>query len=224
MVSEWKTKMDLIGTKLDNKLVLDAGCGEGYNAKYFSPLAKEIYAIDILQSNIDIAMEKYPAENIHFMQNNVENTTFADSTFDVIYCCWLVEHLKHPMMFIKEMFRILKPEGALILWTPNVKNASGIVTKVIPFKWQVKIYNKLMGKEGDHYRSYLRANSVSKLDRLTKGMFKRMVLDRFDSDEYVQKSTILYGLWSVKHRLFDNRLLRWMFSGFYIEYKSMKDE
>jgi ubiquinone/menaquinone biosynthesis C-methylase UbiE len=224
---EWKRKMDLIESKIKNKIVLDAGCGTGGAINYFSNFCKEIYGIDISRENIEKAKEKYKNKNLFFQVDNVEKISFDESTFDVVYSRWVIEHLKNPKKFIDETYRILKPGGVLILWVPNVKNPIGVLTKMIPFAMQIKIKGMLERKtieDVEHYKCYYRANSVSRLDQLVKNEFKRGYVERFDTPDYFIYHKILFCIWLLFHKLSDNKLLNWSFSSFYVEYISLKKD
>lgn len=53
---------------------------------------------------------------------NVQGLPFEDSTFDLVTCTEVIEHLEHYRYTIREMFRVLKPGGTLVLTTPNILN------------------------------------------------------------------------------------------------------
>ena len=60
---------------------------------------------------------------------NVETTPLPveDETFDYVLCCEVLEHMEQdPMFMLSEINRVLKPEGTLILTTPNVVSSRGI--------------------------------------------------------------------------------------------------
>src|SRR5262249_9205652 len=66
-----------------------------------------------------------------FKQFNVEVDTFpyADASFDVILSCEIIEHLLcNPIHMLVECHRVLKPEGLLILTTPNVLRLSNVLS------------------------------------------------------------------------------------------------
>ena len=51
---------------------------------------------------------------------DAQHMPFKDNTFDEIYSSHLIEHLPHPLKFLKECHRVLKPGGTLRLWCPNI--------------------------------------------------------------------------------------------------------
>lgn len=68
--------------------------------------------------------EKEPAWiTMGFHQFNVETDRFPyeDASFDVLLFCEIIEHLQtDPLQVMKEIKRVLKPDGILVLTTPNV--------------------------------------------------------------------------------------------------------
>lgn len=219
-VNNWKRKMDLTEDKLKNKVVLDAGCGSGYTTNYFSQFTKEINGIDISKEDIEEARNMYNARNLFFKVGSVEQIPFKDSTFDVVYSHWVIEHLKKPQKIIDEAYRVLKPRGIFILWVQNVKNIMGFLTKIISLSLKVQVLKILLQRnEVSHHKCYYRANSVQRLDKLCKGKFKRIYLERFDDVGYCRNFRILSYLWLPRHKLSNNKLLNWTHPHFYVEYK-----
>ncbi|CAN2040297.1 Methyltransferase type 11 domain-containing protein [Candidatus Magnetomoraceae bacterium gMMP-15] len=50
---------------------------------------------------------------------NAENFCFASKVFDTIIAGEFIEHLENPIQFLRDCYNILKPDGSLILSTPN---------------------------------------------------------------------------------------------------------
>lgn len=213
--------MDLMNIRLINKIVLDAGCGEGDKTVFFSKITKKIYGIDINGNSIKKAKQECNSNNVSFYIGSVEQMPFKDSVFNVVYSAWVIEHLKNPKKFINEVFRILKEEGIFILWVPNLKCITGFLAKYIPLPLKVQLLKILTRKsEASRHKCYYRANSVCMLDRMCKNKFNRIYLKRFDDGGYVMNFRILTYLWYLKHRFITKiKLLKWMQQEFYVEFK-----
>ena len=53
---------------------------------------------------------------------NIEPLPFADASFDLVTCTEVIEHLEHYRETLREMHRVLKPAGKLVVTTPNILN------------------------------------------------------------------------------------------------------
>jgi len=103
------------------KVVLDAGCGEGYGAHLLAEVAQKVIGADIDPSAIDWARVNYPDSNIEFVQTELTRTHLPSQTFDLICSSQVIEHIKNQTHFVAEMKRLLKPGGVLIIATPNLE-------------------------------------------------------------------------------------------------------
>lgn len=101
------------------KFVLDAGCGWGYGADYLSCDAQRVIGIDYSKRCIDSAKRRYRRGNIEFICSDLLNVPFSNNTFDVICSFQTIEHIKSYERYLIELKRLLKPDGLLILSTPN---------------------------------------------------------------------------------------------------------
>ncbi|MFL2573147.1 MAG: class I SAM-dependent methyltransferase [Flavobacteriales bacterium] len=104
--------------KIVNGTVLEIGCGEGYGIselakfsnKYIGVDKFDTFISDDLRNNYDIVFHKM---EIPPLKNIEENSVDFVVTFQVI------EHIQDDNYFLKEIFRVLKPGGKLLLTTPN---------------------------------------------------------------------------------------------------------
>ena len=103
-------------------IVLDAGCGAGYGAYHLLKAgAHTVVGIDISEEAVNYCRNNYLDKGISFEERSVLNTEFQSRSFDTIVSFEVFEHLEDPEMFLKEMRRILKPDGLFIVSTPNAK-------------------------------------------------------------------------------------------------------
>ncbi len=100
--------------------ILDAGCGIGGTSRL---LSKEfncsVTGIDLVDKFIDTAKfltnSTGLGDNIDFMQMNVLETSFADNSFDCIWCQHTLMNIEDKASAFSEFKRILKPKGKLVL-------------------------------------------------------------------------------------------------------------
>jgi len=97
--------------------VLEIGTGSGYGVEIISGIASEFVTVDKFDTKIDFS--KYP--NVKFVQQNVPPLDFEANSFDSAITFQVVEHIKDDHAFIREIHRVLKPGGKLVITTPNSK-------------------------------------------------------------------------------------------------------
>jgi 2-polyprenyl-3-methyl-5-hydroxy-6-metoxy-1,4-benzoquinol methylase len=114
----------VVAKQLKNKNVLDAGCGAGYGSNILAQYCSKVTAIDISSEAIEWCKENYGSRrNLEFIQASLIKLPFKDSTFDCIVNLEVIEHVQKDIQeaFLKEARRVLKPNGILIISTPNKK-------------------------------------------------------------------------------------------------------
>lgn len=97
--------------------ILDVGCGTGLNAASFAKSGHQVVGVDISP----VAVEKYCARGFegHVCDIESERLPFEASSFDLVYASEVIEHCVHTFSFLKELNRMLRPGGQLLLSTPN---------------------------------------------------------------------------------------------------------
>jgi ubiquinone/menaquinone biosynthesis C-methylase UbiE len=68
------------------------------------------------------SLMKLPDVSVSVANLNTEGLPFENSAFDLVTCTEVIEHLEHYRYTLREMYRVLKPGGALVLTTPNILN------------------------------------------------------------------------------------------------------
>jgi len=96
--------------------VLDGAEGQGYFSKKLTESGFEVYPVDIDPS-------QFGYNSLKCMEVDLNKTLpFQNNFFDLICSVETIEHLESPWHFIRELHRLLKPNGQLIITTPNVTN------------------------------------------------------------------------------------------------------
>ncbi len=99
-------------------VVLDVGCGSAWVAKNLCPKNYEVVSMDISLDNTTKALQKYPFENHSAVIADVFSLPFNTNVFDYIIASEIIEHVVDPAAFVKNLIRVLKPGGKLIVTTP----------------------------------------------------------------------------------------------------------
>ncbi len=116
-----------------DKVVLDIACGEGYGANLLAKDAKSVIGLDKDATTINKARKKYTAPNLIFSEGLFENIPVADHSLDVIVSFETIEHIADHVIILKEIKRVLKPDGVLIISTPDKKYYSDLAAYNNPF-------------------------------------------------------------------------------------------
>ena len=102
--------------------VLDVASGEGYGTAFLSTVATHVHGVDIDLDTVRLASRKYAAcANLRFVQASCTALPFPDRSFDVIVSFETIEHIdgESQVRMLEEFDRLLKPEGVVILSSPN---------------------------------------------------------------------------------------------------------
>ena len=103
------------GVVLKDRKILSLGSGDCADIWYLAG-ENEIHAIDSSQSAIDVANSHRIKGRIHDLEQKLP---FGDEMFDLVVCKDLMEHLVSPENLLKEIRRVIKPEGRLVISIPN---------------------------------------------------------------------------------------------------------
>lgn len=108
---------------VDDRKVLEIGCGTGYGANELGSCASSIIALDISRERILYCQAKYRKSNVSFLEGNGLALPFETGTFDVVMSFQVIEHIepKLTLEYLKEIRRVLRSGGIFICSTPNKK-------------------------------------------------------------------------------------------------------
>ncbi len=94
--------------------MLDIGCGTGGTMQVMADLG-EIWGCDISQSALRMCRRRGLS---HLVCCRAEQLAFADAGFDVVLSCDVLEHVKDDELALREMCRVLRPDGYAIITVP----------------------------------------------------------------------------------------------------------
>jgi O-antigen biosynthesis protein len=101
------------------KQVLDLACGEGYGSAFMADFAEMVAGVDISQEAINHASQTYQKSNLIFQQGSATALDLPDKKFDIVVSFETIEHLSEQDEMLKEIRRVLRPKGILIISSPN---------------------------------------------------------------------------------------------------------
>jgi len=94
--------------------ILDVGAGQGFFSKKLKQLGCQVEACDF-------SKDQFKCQDIPFIQANLNQQIPCESNkYDCIVCIEVIEHIENHFFFVNELFRVVKPNGLVIITTPNV--------------------------------------------------------------------------------------------------------
>ena len=111
-------------TLVSDKVVLDAACGEGYGSSLLSRTARRVTGIDIDADSVAHASARYATDSLAFECASCLDLPLADDSVDVVVSFETLEHLAEHDALMIEFRRVLKPEGFLLISSPDRKTYS----------------------------------------------------------------------------------------------------
>lgn len=102
------------------KDVLDIACGEGYGSAMLAMHARSVKGVDIADDAIRHARATYGGvPGVEFMRGDAAQIPLPDSSIDVVVSFETIEHHDRQREMLGEIRRVLRPEGVLIMSSPN---------------------------------------------------------------------------------------------------------
>lgn len=111
------------GFDLEQKKVLDLGCGSGYGSYALSKYARDILGVDYSVTAIEYAKRQFKMQNLKFSRFDATSADFidklGDQNFDLIVSFDVIEHVEKYFIFLENTRRTIKPDGVTIIGCPN---------------------------------------------------------------------------------------------------------
>jgi SAM-dependent methyltransferase len=161
---------------LEDKWILDVGCGIGTYVKRFRAFSPHVYGIDVSVKRL--------AEST--MPNLVaaagEALPFRDETFDVLVFNEVIEHVADDRQTIEDALRVLRAEGSIVIYAPN---------RLYPFETHgvffhgryrfgnIPLVNYLPNRLRDKFVPHARAYLAKDMRRLIAGLPLRVVVHSY---------------------------------------------
>lgn len=140
---------------LDNKKLLEIGCGGGYNLLKFVRLGfkpQNIFANDLISERLQSARELLPSK-VHFYEGSAMDLSFKENEFDIVFQSMVFSSIldsDYKIKLAEKLWQWVKPGGG-ILWydfiynNPSNKDVKGVSIAEVKKLFKVKklYYKKL---------------------------------------------------------------------------------
>jgi ubiquinone/menaquinone biosynthesis C-methylase UbiE len=146
--------------------ILDVGCGTGEFAMKLKSYKNDaiVYGLDISSEMINAAKAKFNGE-IDFRIGDVEHMPYEDNYFDYLTCSHSFHHYPHKKKAVREMFRILKNKGKIMI----IDGCKDSLLGRFIFDFIVKAHEK--GVHHLHSRQFVRILEEAGFKRVSQEIF-----------------------------------------------------
>lgn len=172
-----------------NMTILDLGAGAGIiEAMNFRGQVTRVCGVDLDPRVINNA---FLDEGVI---SNAEEIPYPDSSFDIVFCDNVLEHLDNPLEVFKEIHRVLKPSGLFMFKTPNKWHYIPIIASITPHSFH-KFVNRLRGRaETNTFPTIYKSNTKLDIIKLSKESgFSVVKIERLEGrPEYLRINPLTY--------------------------------
>ena len=106
--------------------VLDVGAGYGRLVDEYAGF-DEVVLLDASAVHVEAARKRHAGDRrVSVLEADASGIPLADATVDVVVCIRLLHHLEDPRPVLREIARVLRPGGVLVLEVANKRNAKAI--------------------------------------------------------------------------------------------------
>lgn len=99
--------------------VLDVASGEGYGTALLGQVARSVIGVDIDRESVLFANRNYMSRGVSFQLGDATSLPVASQSVDVVVSFETIEHVADQDAFLREIRRVLRPDGVLIMSSPN---------------------------------------------------------------------------------------------------------
>ena len=141
---------------------LDVGCGGGLLAEEFARLGFAVTGVDPSPESLAVARRHADQQGLRIEYDVAEGEAlpFDKGSFDVVYCCDVLEHVRDLERVIAESARVLRPGGVYLYDTINRTLASRLTVIWLLQEWS---WTSLMPPDLHDWRAFIRPDELRRL-------------------------------------------------------------
>lgn len=103
--------------------ILEVGSGDGYLMNLVRSRCDRVIGVDFEMTGLRLASKKLVRfRECSLIQGNCYDLPFRDESFDLVLLSDVIEHLEDPEVCLREIARVLRPEGMVIVTTPKSRS------------------------------------------------------------------------------------------------------
>lgn len=149
-------------TLLNDKSVLDVGCGGGILSEGMALQGANVIGLDVEPEAVAAAIKHAQVNqlSVEYVCQSIE--AFSAGPFDIITCMEMLEHVPDPRWVIEHMARLLKPGGLLFLSTIN-RTVQAYTTAILAAEYLLKI----LPRQTHDFEKFIKPSELYNLVRKT---------------------------------------------------------
>lgn len=112
--------------------LLDLGCGSGWSSYLLAKKGYMVVGADLNPNSFEAPIHP----NLTLQEGNALSIPFADHSFDIVTSHQIIEHTPNPRNVLKEMMRVLKPGGIVVVVAPNLLSPLASMRGLVRYVWK----------------------------------------------------------------------------------------
>jgi ubiquinone/menaquinone biosynthesis C-methylase UbiE len=136
-----------------DRAVLDIASGEGYGSILLASVARSVIGVDISQAAVTHCQKSYKRENLEFRVGSCTSIPLPDQSVDLVVSFETLEHIDAHDQMLSEIKRVLRPDGSLIISSPEkaaYTDATGLTNPFHVKELYRDEFTELMHRYFDH--------------------------------------------------------------------------
>jgi ubiquinone/menaquinone biosynthesis C-methylase UbiE len=128
------------------KRILDAGCGNGRYSRFLLRHADPdavLTSFDLSLGMLQRARARLRSPRVTHAVADLTRLPYGDGTFDAVVCGWVLEHLPDPTPGLRELARVMRPGGKLLLLCTEDTLTGAMCSRL----WHCRTYNRAQLRE-----------------------------------------------------------------------------
>jgi len=203
--------------------VLDIGCGPGVMVDHLLNKGLEFYGVDLSKEMIEQCKQDFRhIPSAHFSVGRIEKIEFPDSFFNAVVCMGVVEYIDDDQGAIREMKRVAKPGGFIIITLPNKQSPYRVWGRSV-YSRMTKIIKKIIKRKGSKiivHREYSEVKYIELLKsfdlKVVDVVYYNFKLLLSPLDKIAPKLNVFF---SRQLEFLSRSKLRWLGTGFIVKAK-----